>query len=75
MPKRKSTVPSDWSYEAATEQVETIIDQLETGNLPLAEVFEQFTQAVAQLQQCDRFLKEKQTQAQLLIETLSEDDA
>ncbi|MEM8805521.1 MAG: exodeoxyribonuclease VII small subunit [Cyanobacteria bacterium P01_G01_bin.38] len=72
MPKAKKPAP-DWNYETAVTQVETIIDQLETGDMPLAEVFEQFAQAVNQLKQCDAFLKEKQTKAKLLIETLADD--
>ncbi|MEM9908158.1 MAG: exodeoxyribonuclease VII small subunit [Cyanobacteria bacterium P01_D01_bin.44] len=72
MPKAPKNSP-DWNYETAVTQVETIIDQLETGDMPLAEVFEQFAQAVDQLKQCDAFLKEKQAKAKLLIETLADD--
>ncbi|MEO1400230.1 MAG: exodeoxyribonuclease VII small subunit [Cyanobacteria bacterium J06635_1] len=72
MPKAKKSAP-DWNYETAVTQVETIIDQLETGDMPLVEVFEQFAQAVDQLKQCDAFLKEKQAKAKLLIETLADD--
>ena len=72
MPKTKNKI-QDWTYETAVAQVEMIIDQLETGGTPLAEVFEQFEQAVEQLQRCDSFLKEKQAKAQLLIETLTDD--
>lgn len=60
----------DWSYEDTLSQIEGITQQLETGELPLAEVFEQFSQAVKALQQCDTFLREKQKEASLLIETL-----
>ncbi|MEL6939657.1 MAG: exodeoxyribonuclease VII small subunit [Cyanobacteria bacterium J06598_1] len=62
--------PEDWSYEQTLSQIESITHQLETGDLPLAEVFEQFSEAVNALQQCDRFLQAKQAQASLLIETL-----
>ncbi|MEO0456063.1 MAG: exodeoxyribonuclease VII small subunit [Cyanobacteria bacterium P01_A01_bin.114] len=72
MPKAKKPA-KDWNYETAVAQVGEIIDQLETGEMPLAKVFEQFAQAVEQLQQCDAFLKEKQASAKLLIETLSDD--
>ncbi|MEM9151771.1 MAG: exodeoxyribonuclease VII small subunit [Cyanobacteria bacterium P01_F01_bin.3] len=74
MPKKMPPLPKDWSYEATLEQIETITQQLETGELPLADVFEQFSEAVTALQQCDRFLQEKQKQASLLIETLVGDD-
>jgi len=64
------TWPDGWNYEQTLSQIEAITHQLETGELPLAEVFEQFSEAVSALQQCDRFLQEKQAQASLLIETL-----
>ncbi len=72
MPKAKKTpkLPEDWSYEDTLARIEHITGQLETGELPLADVFEQFAEAVSALQQCDQFLLSKQQQASLLIETL-----
>ncbi|MEO1125274.1 MAG: exodeoxyribonuclease VII small subunit, partial [Cyanobacteria bacterium J06639_16] len=35
----------DWSYETAIAEVETIINRLEAGELPLAKIFEQFQTA------------------------------
>jgi exodeoxyribonuclease VII small subunit len=61
-----------WHYETAVEAIEVTVAQLEQGNLPLAEVFSQFEQAVQQLRQCERFLQEKQQQVDLLIETLED---
>jgi exodeoxyribonuclease VII small subunit len=54
-------------------EVETIIEQIEAGELPLAEVFERYGLAVKYLNQCDAFLQERQQQMDLLIEPLSED--
>ena len=69
MPRAKK--PNDtWNYETSVEQVEAIITELETGDLPLANIFEQFEKAAAELKKCDAFLQEKQQKAQLLIETL-----
>ncbi len=67
-----TTPSSDWSYEAAVADIEAIVHQLETGELPLSQVFEQFEAAVASLQTCEQFLQDKQQQATILIETLSE---
>ncbi len=67
---KKTALPDDWRYEDALERIEAITRQLETGELPLADIFDQFAEAVGALQQCDQFLKAKQAQAQLLIETL-----
>ena len=61
-----------WRYEVAIASVEAIVERLETGNLDLAEAFEQFAEAARQLQTCDRFLKEHEAQADLLIECLDE---
>ncbi|AZB71524.1 exodeoxyribonuclease VII small subunit [Synechococcus elongatus] len=61
-----------WSYETAIAEVEQVVQQLESGELPLAEVLEQFQQASQRLQQCDRFLRDKQAELDLLIESLDE---
>lgn len=74
MPRAKKS-DNNWNYEASVEQVEAIITDLETGDLTLADIFEQFEKAVTELKKCDSFLQEKQQQAQLLIETLLPDDS
>lgn len=61
----------DWSYETAIAEVETIINRLEAGELPLAKIFEQFQTAVEALAQCETFLQEKQAQVDLLVQTLA----
>jgi len=65
-----SELPNDWCYEDTLARVEDITGQLETGDLSLADIFEQFSEAVIALQQCDQFLQAKQVEATLLIETL-----
>jgi exodeoxyribonuclease VII small subunit len=67
-----SPQPESWRYEAAVAQVESIISQIESGELELEEVFEQFAQAVESLQQCETFLTERQAQVNVLIETLED---
>lgn len=76
MPRQKkiSPLPDNWNYEETLVHIEAITQQLEGGELPLAEVFDRFSEAVGALQQCDRFLQEKQKQAALLIETLVDED-
>ena len=66
-------LPPDWSYETTVAQVEAIVSQLERGELPLADVFDRFTAAVEQLQQCEEFLAEKRQQVDLLIEVLDDE--
>ncbi|MBW4467649.1 MAG: exodeoxyribonuclease VII small subunit [Pegethrix bostrychoides GSE-TBD4-15B] len=62
--------PSDWNYEATVSEVETIISQIELGELELADVFQRFSTAVERLRQCETFLNRQQQQVDLLIETL-----
>jgi exodeoxyribonuclease VII small subunit len=69
-PKLSTPLPPDWHYERTVAEVETIIRRIERGELELAEVFEQFSQAVEYLNQCEQFLNQHQQQADLLIETL-----
>jgi exodeoxyribonuclease VII small subunit len=65
--------PDDWNYEATVKQVESIMMRIESGELELAEVFEQFAAAVEYLRQCETFLAQRQQQMDLLIETLSDE--
>ena len=67
--------PPGWNYEATAAQVEAIITQIETGELDLAEVFDQFTAAVEYLRQCEIFLAERQQRMALLIENLADSEA
>ncbi|HEY9609047.1 exodeoxyribonuclease VII small subunit [Allocoleopsis sp.] len=71
--KADTPPPDTWKYEVTVERVETIIRQIEAGELELTEVFDQFAAAVKYLRQCEVFLQERQQQMDLLIETLEED--
>ncbi|MDX2230198.1 MAG: exodeoxyribonuclease VII small subunit [Leptolyngbyaceae cyanobacterium bins.349] len=62
-----------WSYEATVKQIEATIARIESGELELANVFDEFAEAVERLRQCETFLAERQQQMDLLIETLSDD--
>jgi exodeoxyribonuclease VII small subunit len=76
MPKKTTTAgyeKPDWSYENAVAAVESIIADLESGQLPLAEVLSQFEMAVQALKDCENYLQSKQKQVDLLIETLGDD--
>ena len=62
----------NWRYESAVDQIESIVSQIESGELELAAVFEQFGVAVKQLQQCEAYLNQHQQQLDLVVETLSD---
>ena len=63
----------NWNYEATVAEVEEIVAQIESGVLPLEEVFDQFATAVKLLRQCETFLMQGKQRMDLLIETLPED--
>lgn len=62
---------SDWNYEETVDRIEAIIDLVESGELPLEEVFEQFAVAVECLQECESFLARGKEQMDLAIELLA----
>jgi exodeoxyribonuclease VII small subunit len=66
-------LPPGWHYETTVADIEAMIDRIETGELELAAVFEQFTAAVEQLHQCEAFLAQRQQQLDILIEDLQDD--
>lgn len=70
---KSAEFPSGWRYEDTVHDVEIIINEIETGQLDLAEVFEQFTVAITYLQQCETFLTDRQGQMEVLIEELGDD--
>ncbi|NCJ05643.1 exodeoxyribonuclease VII small subunit [Synechococcales cyanobacterium C] len=72
-PEEPQELPSDWHYESTVTQIEAIIQDIEVGNLDLAQMFEQFTQAIEYLHQCDQFLEDRQAQMDILVETLTDD--
>ncbi|HTL89448.1 MAG TPA: exodeoxyribonuclease VII small subunit [Leptolyngbya sp.] len=62
-----------WNYEETVAKVEKILARIESGELELADVFEEFSSAVESLRQCESFLAERQNQVDLLIETLTDE--
>lgn len=64
---------SSWNYEETVAKVERILTRIESGELELADVFEEFSAAVNHLRQCESFLAERQKQVDLLIETLTDE--
>ena len=73
MVKRKDDSRAGWSYEQKVLEIEEIIARIEAGELDLEAVFEQFSSAVESLRQCESFLQQRQQQANLLIETLTDE--
>ncbi|HEY9703283.1 MAG TPA: exodeoxyribonuclease VII small subunit [Allocoleopsis sp.] len=59
-----------WTYETTVSKVQHIIEQIESGELELAEVFDRFTLATEYLEQCEHFLASKQQHITAVIENL-----
>ncbi|ERN41904.1 exonuclease VII small subunit [Rubidibacter lacunae KORDI 51-2] len=70
MPTSLNDQPLD--YDRAIADVEAIVDQIESGVLPLEELFAHFTIAVEQLHACERYLARGREQMELLVETLDD---
>ena len=66
-------VGEDWHYESAVATVETIIHNIEAGEMELATIFDQFAIAVEHLQACETFLKHHRQQVDVLVETLTDE--
>ncbi len=68
-----SNPPADpWRYETAIQDIEITIRRIESGELDLEDVVEQFQIASQTLQTCRTFLQQKQAQVDLVIEQLSD---
>lgn len=63
---------TDWNYEEKVAEIEAILDRLESGELSLEEVFEQFEVAAKSLKECDRFLERGRQRMELAIEILND---
>jgi exodeoxyribonuclease VII small subunit len=72
-PAQVDELAPDWRYEETVAEVETIIEQIERGELDLADVFDQFSIAAQRLRQCETFLNRQQQQVDLWIETLTDE--
>lgn len=62
---------SEWNYEQTVDRIEAIIDRVESGELPLEAVFEEFAVAVECLQECESFLVRGKEKMDLAIELLA----
>jgi exodeoxyribonuclease VII small subunit len=68
-----NSIGDSWNYEQTVEQVEATIAKIESGDLDLAQVFDEFAAAVKHLQACEAFLADRQRQMDILIESLKDE--
>jgi exodeoxyribonuclease VII small subunit len=71
--KKKAATPEAWNYESTVEKIEDILHLMESGDMNLSDLFEQFGVAAEYLKECDRFLTSQHTQVDLTIEYLTDD--
>lgn len=69
---KKAKDKENWNYEATVSEIEAILERLESGELPLEQVFEQFAIAAERLKECDRFLNQGKQRMDLAIEILTD---
>lgn len=69
----KVLLQQDFNYEETVARVEEIVAEIESGELELGEVFDEFAIAVEALLKCQNFLSQKKQKVNLLIETLEDE--
>ena len=73
MPKKKPKPKTDsLTFEAALEQLKTIVGELEAGNLTLSDSLEKYEQGVKHLKRCQLALESAEKKIELLVD-LDED--
>lgn len=64
MPKNKTEEPT---FETALKQLETAVDRLEEGSLPLSEALKVFEEGLKASNQCRSLLEDARQQVEVLI--------
>ena len=60
-------IPSNKKFEAALEDLEVVVEQLETGELSLEESLEAFEKGVGLVKYCNQKLDEVEKKVELLV--------
>jgi exodeoxyribonuclease VII small subunit len=64
----ENKAPNNLSFETTLNQLETIIEKMETGQLSLEESLKNFEEGIALTRNCQQALKEAEQKVQILIE-------
>jgi len=70
MAKKKT---DDMTFEAALKQLETAVEKLESGNLPLSEALQAFEEGLKASNNCRSFLEDARQRVDVLIQENSGD--
>lgn len=63
------TTQSPSSFEEALQQLEAIVESMESGNVPLADLLSKFEQGSKLVAQCEARLKEAELKIEMLKKT------
>ena len=69
MPRKKA---SEFDFETAIENLETIVDDMEAGELSLEEAMAQFEQGVKLTRDCHKALQQAEQKVKILLEKQGE---
>lgn len=59
------------NYEKTVREIETIIQEIETGNIPLNLLLDKFNLAGEKLTECETFLAKNKAQMEIFLENLN----
>jgi exodeoxyribonuclease VII small subunit len=62
------TKKDEFDFEATLERLETLIAQMEQGQLPLEKSLENFEQGISLVRECQSALKKAEQKVQILME-------
>lgn len=75
MSPKKSTAKDEPSFESALNELETLVDELEAGELSLAESLQKFERGVNLARQCQKSLDQAEQKVRILSEADDDDGA
>jgi exodeoxyribonuclease VII small subunit len=71
MPSKKSS--EAFNFEQSVEQLQTIIERMEQGNLPLEESLQRFEEGIALIRKCQQALEQAQQKVEILTKDQNEE--
>ena len=70
----KKNAKDSFDFESALEELESLVEKLEKGDLPLEESLKEFERGIALTRNCQKELKEAEQKVRILTEQGSEED-
>ncbi len=59
--------PSDWNFEQGLSDLESVVKELESGDLPLEKAIQVFERGVALSDRCRKELEDAETRVEILL--------